>query len=151
MRIFEGPATGTLTLTDRIGAGLSDLVVDGAHVVMYDDDQLVELAGRLLRDDATRERIALQGYEHVRARHTYDHRVGALLDTMFAASGPRLDAPLRRRPDADAQLAYAALFSRVGRVDDTIAQLQRLPAHPRYRVRAAREVVYCLLRRAKNG
>jgi hypothetical protein len=58
---------------------------------------------------------------------------------------------LRRRSDADVQLAYAALSSRVGRVDDTIEQLQRMPASPRYRALAAREVVYCLLRRLKNG
>jgi len=151
MRVFEGPATGTLTLTDRIGNGLSEILVDGEHVVMYDDDQLVELADRLLRDDATRERIATQGYEHVRAHHTYDHRVGALLDTVFTTGGPRLDAPLRRRPDADVQLAYAELYARERRVDDTIEQLQRMPANPRYRALAAREVVYCLLRRAKNG
>jgi len=151
MRVFEGPATGTLTLTDRIGNGLSELLADDEHVVMYDDDQLVEQADRMLRDDATRERIAAQGYEHVRAHHTYDHRVGTILDTVFAPEGPRLEAPLRRRPDADVQLAYAALYARERRVDDTIEQLQRMPASPRYRALAAREVVYCLLRRVKNG
>jgi len=151
MRVFEGTATGTLTLTDRIGNGLSELLTDDEHVVMYDDDQLVEQAGKMLRDDATRECIAAQGYDHVRAHHTYDHRVGTLLDTVFASEGPRLEAPLRRRPDADVRLAYAALSSRVGRVDDTIEQLQRMPANARYRTLAAREVVYCLLRRVKNG
>jgi len=115
---------------------------------MYDDDQLVDLAGKMLRDDATRERIAARGYAHVRAHHTYDHRVGALLDTVFASGGPRLEAPLRRRPDADVRLAYAALSSRVGRVDDSI---ERMPASPRYRALAAREVVYCLLRWIKDG
>jgi len=113
---------------------------DNEHVVMYDDDQLVDVAGKMLRDDATRERIAARGYAHVRAHHTYDHRVGALLDTVFASGGPRLEAPLRR-PDADVRLAYAALSSRVGRVNDTIEQPQRVPASPRYRALAAREVV----------
>jgi len=140
-----------LTLTDRIDNGLSDLLADDEHVVMYDDDQLVEQADRMLRDDATRERIAAQGYEHVRAHHTYDHRVGTILDTVFASEGLRLEAPLRRRPDADIQLAYAELYARERRVDDTIEQLQRMPASPRYRALAAREVVYCLLRRVKNG
>jgi len=149
--VFEGPATGTLTLTDRIGNGLSELLVDGEHVVMYDDDQLVELADRMLRDDAARARIAAQGYAHVRAHHTYDHRVGTILDTVFAPGGPKREAPLRRRTDADVQLAYAELYARERRVDDTIEQLQRMPASPRYRVLAAREVAYCLLRRVKNG
>ena len=47
MRVFEGPATGALLLTDRIGNGLSDLFVDGEHVAMYEDDQLLEVATTL--------------------------------------------------------------------------------------------------------
>jgi Glycosyl transferases group 1/DUF based on E. rectale Gene description (DUF3880) len=152
MRVFEGPATGTLLLTDRIGNGLSELVGDREHVVMYDDEHLLELADEYLRDSAARERLARQGYEHVRAHHTYDHRVGTILDTIFGrAPGPRLYAPLRRHGDAAVQLAYAEIFSRVGRVDDTIAQLQNVPAHWRYRVAAAKQLLFCLLRRIKYG
>jgi len=36
MRVFEGLAAGAVLLTDRIGNGLSELVTDRAHVVMYD-------------------------------------------------------------------------------------------------------------------
>ena len=43
MRVFEGPATGSLLLTDRIGNGLSEVVRDREHVVLYDDEQLFEL------------------------------------------------------------------------------------------------------------
>ena len=45
MRVFEGPATGSLLLTDRIGNGLSELMADRTHLVMYDDAILVERAG----------------------------------------------------------------------------------------------------------
>jgi spore maturation protein CgeB len=152
MRVFEGPATGTLLLTDRIGNGLSELVVDREHVVMYDDEQLVDLADEFLRDAAARERIACQGYAHVRAHHTYDQRVRTILDVIFdRASGPRLCAPLRRCSNAAVQLAYAELFSRVGRVDDTIAQLHNGPSHGRYRIAAAKQILFCLLRRIKYG
>jgi hypothetical protein len=152
MRVFEGPASGSLLLTDRIGNGLGELVVDGEHVVLYDDDQLLELADRYLRDDSTREMIAQQGYEHVRAHHTYDHRVSTILDTVFAvpATG-RLTAPLRRASSADVQLAYAELFAQVRRVDDTIDQFTRGPRTWRYRAPAAAQVILCLLRRVRHG
>jgi Glycosyl transferases group 1/DUF based on E. rectale Gene description (DUF3880) len=152
MRVFEGPATGTLLLTDRIGNGLSELVVDHEHVVMYDDEQLLDLADAFLRDEAARERIAGQGYEHVRAHHTYDHRGRTILDTIFAAAGgPQQCAPLRHRSAADVQLAYAEMCSLVGRVDDTIEQFKRVPPHWRYRIPAAKQIAFCLLRRVKYG
>jgi hypothetical protein len=152
MRLFEGPATGTLLLTDRIGNGLSELVTDREHVVLYDDADVVDLAREYLRNTAARERIARQGHEHVLAYHTYDHRIATILDTIFApSSGPQLQAPWRQRCDAAVDLAYAELYSRVGLVDDTIEQLKRLLPHPRYRLPAAKQVVFALLRRVKYG
>jgi hypothetical protein len=149
MRVFEGPATGTLLLTDRIGNGLCDLIVDRQHVVMYDDDELVDLAEHYLRDDAARERIARQGYEHVRNHHTYDRRVDAILDAVFAPTGgPHLAAPLRRRSDAEVDLAYAELFALMGRIDDTFEQYVRVPRGWRYRLPAVKQIALCLVRRA---
>lgn len=148
MRVFEGPATGTALLTDRIENGLPELVTDGEHVAVYDDATLVERAEELLHNEALRARIARQGYEHVRAHHTYDHRVAAILDTVFDGVGPRLDAPLRRRPDPDVTLAYADLYARMGRVDDTLDQLKQLPSNVRFRAPAAGHVALSLLRRA---
>ncbi len=149
MRLFEAPATGSLLLTDRIGNGLDALVTDREHVVMYDDDRLVDLADEYLRDEAARERIARQGYEHVRAHHTYLHRVDTILDTVFAATlRPRLDAPLRQCSDVDVELAYAELYSMMGQVDETIDQYRRTPRRWRYRAPAAKQLALCLLRRA---
>jgi spore maturation protein CgeB len=152
MRVFEGPATGTLLLTDRAGNGLDDLVTDGEHVVMYDDDRLLDLTDEYLRHDAARERIATQGYEHVRGRHTYDHRVDTILGAIFeVGSGPRLEAPLRRAGAANVELAYTELYSRARRVDDTIEQFKRVPPHWRYRAQVGRHVAFALLRRIKHG
>lgn len=147
MRAFEGPASGSLLLTDRIGNGLDELFTDREHVVMYDDDRLVELAEEFLRDEAARERIAANGYEHVRAHHTYDHRIETILNTVFAEAGPRLAAPVRRLDAAHVHLAYAGLFAEMGRVDDTIEEFTRVPRRWRYRVPAAKELALCLLRR----
>ncbi len=150
MRVFEGPATGTLLLTDRIGNGLPELLVDGEHVAMYDDDGLVEVAERMLRDDATRERIARQGYKHVRAHHTYDHRIATIMDTVFGGGGPRREAPLRRRSDADVRLAYAEVYARMGLVDDAVEVFKGLPPTLRYRLPAAPHVARALVRRIRR-
>jgi len=147
MRAFEGPATGTLLLTDRV-AGLSELFVDREHVLMYDDAHVLDIASEFLRDDAVRERIARQGYEHVRAHHTYDNRADTILHTIFGTGAPLLAAPLRRRSDPDVQLAYAELFALMGRLDDTVEQFTRVPGRWRYRLPAARQLALCLLRRA---
>src|SRR5579883_54223 len=151
MRVFEGPATGSLLLTDRIGNGLAELMADRTHLVMYDDAILVELAEEYLRDHAARERIAASVYEHVRAHHTYDHRAAQILDTIFAGSGPHLEAPLRRAGDSDLALAYAELYSRMGYVDDTITQFKALPATLGCRVPGAKQVALSLIRRVRYG
>jgi hypothetical protein len=152
MRVFEGPATGSLLLTDRIGNGLSELVRDREHVVLYDDEQLLELADEYLCDSVARDRIVRHGYDHVRTHHTYDHRVDSILETVFgSAASPQLGAPLRCRSEADVQLAYAEVFSRARRVDDTIEQLRRVPARWRYRLPAAEHLALCLVRRVRHG
>jgi len=151
MRVFEGPATGSLLLTDRIGNGLAELMADRTHLVMYDDAILIELAQEYLRDDAARERIAAGGYEHVHAHHTYDRRVAQILDTIFAGTGPQLEAPLRRAGDSDVTLAYAELYSRMGLVDDTITQLKALPAGLQYRLPSAKQAALSLIRRVRYG
>lgn len=150
MRAFEGPATGTLLLTDRIGNGLAELFVDREHVVMYDDSELVDVAEEFLRENARRERIARQGYEHVLAHHTYGHRVDAILHTVFASdSALQLLAPMRSRTDADVQIAYAELFALMGRVDDTIAQFILMPHDWRYQARAGKQLALCMMRRTR--
>lgn len=148
MRVFEGPASGSLLLTDRIGNGLSQLVTDREHVVMYDDADLVAVAAEYIGDERNRERIAQQGCEHVLAHHTYDHRINTLLQTVFgAAGGPHLAGPLRRRSDVEIELAYAEIFALMGRVDDTIEQYVRVPRRLGIRSRAAKQLALCLLRR----
>jgi hypothetical protein len=85
----------------------------------------------------------------VRNHHTYDRRVDAILDAVFApAGGPHLAAPLRRRSDAEVELAYAELFALMGRIDDTFEQYVRVPRSWRYRLPAVKQIALCLVRRA---
>ena len=133
---------------EKFSTKAAEAGVDGALIT----DLPVEEADEYLRHSVARERIARQGYEHVRAHHTYDHRVSALLDAVFAATvGPRLAAPLRHRSRADVQLAYAELFSRARRMDDTIEQFQSVPPRWRYRLPAGKHLALCLLRRVRHG
>ena len=119
---------------------------------MYDDADVVEVAAAYLGDEARRERVAARGYEHVRAHHTYDHRVSRILDTVFNSTRePELTAPLRRRNYADAELAYLEMCALVGRVDDTIQQFKNVPASWAYRLPAAKQVALCLARRVRYG
>jgi len=147
MRVFEGPASGAVLLTDRIDNGLSELVTDREHVVMYDDDGVLDLADELLHDDALRERIARQGYEHVRAYHTYERRVATLLDVICCnGATPRLVAPLRQMSYAEVELAYANVFARAEQLSDTLDQVWRGPRTLSYKLAAMKQALLCAKR-----
>ena len=92
MRVFEALACGRLLLTDRLApeAGLEELFTDRVHLVTYDEDDLEALARHYLDHPSEREAIARAGREEVLARHTYRHRVTALLDAV--AEGERAGA-----------------------------------------------------------
>ncbi|MBI3581273.1 MAG: glycosyltransferase [Nitrospinae bacterium] len=91
MRVFEGLCSGSLLLTDGAD-GLSDLFEDGRHLVVYNDDNMIEKAGYYLEHDAERELIAKAGMELALERHTYLHRVEEMasrMKSLFGAGRPR--------------------------------------------------------------
>jgi len=149
MRVFEGPATGALLVTDRVGGGLDDLMTDGVHALMYDDDnEAVALIEKVLADDDYRQTLAVQGAAHVHAHHTYDRRVETLLKTIYGDGRvtPHHEAPLRRASDANVELAYASVSARAKQVAETWAQLGSGPATLGYRGAVLRQVAFCLAR-----
>jgi spore maturation protein CgeB len=79
MRLFEVPATRTLLLTDS-SADIGLAITPGKHVETFAD---VGNFGRKLAfylgNAQARERIAEQGYQHVRANCTYDRMVERLI------------------------------------------------------------------------
>lgn len=80
MRTFEGMATGSMMLTNRVPS-IEDLFVDGKHLVLYDDfDDMVEKARYYLAHDDEREAIAEAGYQEVIANHTIQNRVDKILE-----------------------------------------------------------------------
>lgn len=85
-RLYETCGRGGFLLYPFV-EGIGAHVVDGEHVVLYEPDdgldRLVEVIDFWLhRPDAERETIRQAAYEHVKANHTYTHRVGQMLDTL---------------------------------------------------------------------
>jgi hypothetical protein len=80
MRVFEALSSGSLLLTDRlVNNGCEDLFKDREDLVLYDEDNLEELADYYLNHEGERNRIATSGFNKVRSGHTYDHRVESII------------------------------------------------------------------------
>ena len=82
MRVFEVLAARTCLVTNVLpSAELAALGLrDGEHLVMYrSEDQLLPALELLLADASRRGRIAQAGFDVVRRRHTYAHRVAQML------------------------------------------------------------------------
>lgn len=97
MRVFETLAMGRLLLTDHLpeDAGLQELFQDGHHLVTYTDEaDLLDKAAYYLDHDKERETIAWAGQDEVLQKHTYQHRVNKIIETVrescptFAAETP---------------------------------------------------------------
>ena len=87
MRVFEGLASGALVITDE-AVGLEDLFVDGKHLVIYrNDEDVFGLIDKYLADDAARTRIAGAGKTAVLEKHTYQHRVDRMLQSIGGSMG----------------------------------------------------------------
>ncbi|MEW6320988.1 MAG: glycosyltransferase [Acidobacteriota bacterium] len=85
MRVFEALCTGSFLLTDRAApSGLDELFVDREHLAIYEDETLDDLVAYYLAHEDEREAIAARGRAEVLARHTYDHRVAAILEAVGA-------------------------------------------------------------------
>ncbi|MCF8720702.1 glycosyltransferase family protein [Nitrospina gracilis] len=81
MRVFEALCSGSLLATDEApGSGLTDLFENGKHLVVYEDDSIVDTVRHYLDHPDEAERIAEAGRREVLARHTYDHRAETLVD-----------------------------------------------------------------------
>lgn len=79
MRLFEVPATGSFLLTDQ-SAEMSLAVTPGLHVETFSDLDDFRKKMQLYLDNApARAKIAHQGMQHVRAHHSYDRTVDAIV------------------------------------------------------------------------
>jgi spore maturation protein CgeB len=80
MRLFEVCGVGAFQIVDD-RPGVQTWFNVGEHLVTYrDPDHLREQVAYYLAHDDERQRIAAAGLAHVRAHHTYDHRMARLVE-----------------------------------------------------------------------
>ena len=90
MRMFEVLAARTLLITNALrGNDLQRLgLEDRRHLAVYRSPaELFNLIDYLLAHSEERAQIARAGYDEVRARHTYAHRLRQMLDTVSQRLG----------------------------------------------------------------
>lgn len=84
MRHFEALGSGAFLLTDNIPPE-ENVFEEGTHFVGYNNlDEMIEKAKYYLEHDEEREKIAKAGYAEAISKHTYMHRVQAVLQTIGA-------------------------------------------------------------------
>ncbi len=81
MRVFEALCCGSMLLTDDAD-GLANFFTDRKHLVVYNDDNIAELAEYYINHKEERERIAEAGRKLVLEKHTYAHRVDEIVRVM---------------------------------------------------------------------
>jgi GT2 family glycosyltransferase/spore maturation protein CgeB/Tfp pilus assembly protein PilF len=81
MRVFEGMCSGSMMLTDYAD-GIDEFFRDRKHLVIYDDNNLVDVARYYLSHDSEREKIAEAGRLEVLEKHTYVHRAEEMVRVM---------------------------------------------------------------------
>ncbi|MER8639782.1 glycosyltransferase [Mesorhizobium sp. M1273] len=95
MRVFEGMASGSMLITDRISNGLDKIGVDGEHYVTYSSSsEAIEKIRYFVENDREREEIALRGQSHVLLEHTYQKRLSQILGKIDEGGAVR--SPARR-------------------------------------------------------
>lgn len=83
MRVFEVMSMGTFLLTNRICCnGLFELFKEGQHLVSYGPFSLIPKIKYYLKHEKEREEIAKAGQTEVHKKHTYRHRMEALLKSI---------------------------------------------------------------------
>ncbi len=119
MRVFEVLAMRRPLVMNRDAAvnGLFELFGDDEHLITYrGDEDLLEVVQGALEDPARRARIAEAGWREVMERHTYGHRIAAILE------GAALLQRLTGTPPGN---LAARLPHRPGRVLDVGCHLER--------------------------
>lgn len=107
MRVFEGLCAGNLLVTDTApGSGLTDLFQDKKHLVIYQDDSLVDTIQYYLDNPEERLRIAEQGRQEVLANHTYEHRIKTMISKLEEHSRNGKPAPVEQSSDASTENYY---------------------------------------------
>lgn len=137
MRVFEGMASGSLLVTEKVDNGQKLLFEDGVHLVEYSgDEEMIDKIRHYLEHEDERSEIAHAGQMLVLREHTYSRRCEEILDVV-ARDGERR-APVRSLSEADALVEYSQLYARLRLVDPQLRIAAELPAGSSHQMRALR-------------
>lgn len=81
-RVFEALSCGSFLLTNEIPHA-DRLFENYTHLVYFNDENCQDLIAYYLEQEEEREVIARQGYQEVRLKHTFHHRMVSLLEDVF--------------------------------------------------------------------
>jgi FkbM family methyltransferase len=118
-RIPETLGRGGFLLHPRV-AGIEDLFVDGEHLRLYDDrEDLYRLIDYYLDHEDERRAIAAAGRDHVRAHHTYEHRIETIVTSILPGVASsrdrfrrdRLVASFDLRPDTSDRIVVDEIWT----------------------------------------
>lgn len=124
MRVFEGLASGSLVVTDKIANGQSELFKNGIHFVEYANDQeLIDILDYYLEHADERERIAQAGHDLAISEHTYVNRCQAILETIFSNDPPILGSKIRNLDQASVRSAYARVYTNYALLNSLLDEL----------------------------
>jgi len=107
MRVFEAVGSAAALLTDP-APGLEMIFEPGLHYSTLTDDVVADVEG-LLDDLETTQAVSRRAHRYAMERHTYDHRVDALVEIAAATSkralpGPTATSDLARLIDEDVEV-----------------------------------------------
>ncbi len=81
MRVFEALCSGSLLVTDpALNSGLEELFENEKHLVIYQDDNLIDKIQYYLNQSNKIKEISECGRQEVLNKHTYAHRVQSIID-----------------------------------------------------------------------
>ena len=108
-RIFEVMASGAMLLTEAVQDGLSELFADGAHLITFTPENLLEKVKYYLRNPAERRSIASRGRAEVLRNHSCDVRAEKLLKIIVdGKTGAEIDRDIPARYADSARAYYLA-------------------------------------------
>ncbi len=98
MRVFEGLCSGSLLITDpAANSGLEELFENGRHLIIYQDEKLIETIEYYLNHPDKIKEISECGRQEVLNKHTYGHRVQSIIDYLNKNISPnKNELPLRQ-------------------------------------------------------
>ncbi len=150
LRVFDVLCCGSLLLTDIPQKHREPLFRHGEHLASYKpEDNIVSIIKYYLNNDREREEISRKGREFVLEKHTYEHRVKTVFETIKAKNF-RTEAPLRRETEGKIFLCYEKVFSKKIMINSMAKMFSQANVSFLYKIKSLGYVFYAVLKRLRQ-